>query len=85
MRITPKLLAVIISACVAAGASGTWVTNKVTSEPSTTTAVLDHARIDDARDAVCATKVSALEKQLDKLEDKLDAANKKLDRLLIRR
>ncbi len=88
LKLSMPVLIAIISAALAVGSGGAWITGATARAPSApsavpsvvaeasaaevkaiNSAVEEHRRIDEARDAVAASKVASVEARLDRIED----------------
>lgn len=78
--ISKTVLGTIISACIAAGGGGAWFTTATAGE-SVSAKVVEHQRLDDARDAVAAAQIQALKEQLNRMEQTLNKLDDKIDRM----
>ena len=82
----------LLSACLIVGVGSTWLVSGQTLDPSIRQDISalqknvgEHHQVDAARDSAHDIEIKALQKQYDKIEAKLDEANKRLDILLRRR
>jgi hypothetical protein len=88
MRISVKILATIISACLAAGSSGAWYLSKATEPiPVVQSQTLDQKNSEKIAvlEARQGERDKALDQRLSGIEAQLAALNEKFDRALIKR